>query len=102
MAKNTGDQNLDPFFYVEFAGCRQKSKVYKGVSCKVWCRFLCFYGFNIFQIDTVYKKGEHIQSVNIQSVHSPFLFEIQIEKDVVNFNPLEIDAKIDWFSGDVK
>ena len=36
MAKNTGSQNLDPFFYVEYAGCRQKSRVYKGVSCKVW------------------------------------------------------------------
>jgi len=33
MRKNTGAKNLDPFFYVEYAGCRLRSKVYKGVNC---------------------------------------------------------------------
>ena len=35
LMKNTGDKNLDPFFYVEYAGVRLRSKKYKGVTCNV-------------------------------------------------------------------
>ena len=35
IAGNVGDQNLDPFFYVEYAGVRLRSKVYQGISPKV-------------------------------------------------------------------
>jgi len=33
MRGNTGDANLDPFFYAEYAGVRLRSKTYKGVNC---------------------------------------------------------------------
>ena len=35
IAGNTGSKNLDPFFYVEYAGVRLKSKKYQGVSPQV-------------------------------------------------------------------
>ena len=38
MRGNTGSANLDPFFYVEYAGVRLRSKKYAGVSPKV-----CFF-----------------------------------------------------------
>jgi len=51
FSKNKGDQNLDPFFTVEFAGTRLKSDVYKSVNPK------CQVQFDIPVMEPVFSKN---------------------------------------------
>eukprot|EP00485_Elphidium_margaritaceum_P001758 CAMPEP_0202694498 /NCGR_PEP_ID=MMETSP1385-20130828/8345_1 /ASSEMBLY_ACC=CAM_ASM_000861 /TAXON_ID=933848 /ORGANISM="Elphidium margaritaceum" /LENGTH=1708 /DNA_ID=CAMNT_0049350357 /DNA_START=54 /DNA_END=5180 /DNA_ORIENTATION=+ len=58
MAKNTGDQNLDPFFYVEYAGVRLRSNTYKGVNAD------CQVGFKIPVMEPVFSDNIIINVVD--------------------------------------